>query len=167
MPYGFNDDKSKNDLSDYVTRDDTTVFASKSHTHKAGDITSGTLAIARGGTAATQIETILPNQFVSPAGATSGTADGDVVKWGRLVQFHLIFTVNKDLAAGDIVNTTLANIIDPNNRPLAAVALTSGGSGAVVSGFLGKGGALAITATSRAIASGTDISLGGMYITAK
>jgi hypothetical protein len=60
MPYGFNDDRSKFDLSGIISSiaDIISTLNGKSdagHKHAASDITSGTLPLARGGTGVTSV----------------------------------------------------------------------------------------------------------------
>ncbi len=97
------------------------------HAHAAGDITSGTLALARGGTgqSGTSASTVVANVAVAASGCTISSAQ--FAYWGKMAMVRLVITKKAAVTSG---TTTLATIVEGRRPRYHAIAERGWGEGA-------------------------------------
>ena len=101
--------------------------ADTAHKHAAGDITTGSLAVARGGSgqSGTSASTTVANVAVAASGCTITTAQ--FACWGKVAMVRLVITKKAAVTSG---TTTLATIVEGRRPRYFAVAERGWGEGA-------------------------------------
>ncbi len=117
----------------YTGTEADTLLSGKSdtdHTHAASDITSGLLALARGGSGqqGTNASGTIANLAVAASGCTITAAQ--IAYWGKLAMVRLVITKKTAVTSG---TTTLATIVEGRRPRYYAIAERLWGGGARIS----------------------------------
>ena len=146
--------------SRYYTESETdTMLSGKSdtgHTHAAGDITSGTLPLARGGSGntATGATTTIANIATAASGCEITTAQ--YACWGKVAMVRLIVKKTAAVTSG---TTTLCTLVSGKRPKYSAPAQWTWHSGAIIS----SAGAVQVNG---AISAGASLTILSTYILA-
>ena len=126
--------------------------ADTDHIHAAGDITSGSLAVARGGTgqAGTSASTVVANVAAAASGCSITTAQ--YAYWGKVAMLRLVVKKTAAVSSG---TTTLATIVEGRRPRYYASAQRGWGEGAritpagevQVNGAIAAGESITVLAT--------------------
>lgn len=114
----------------YTETEADTLLSGKSntdHKHSAADVTSGSLALVRGGTgqAGTSASATIENVAEAASGCTITTAQ--FAYWGKLAMVRLVITKKTAVTSG---TTTLATIVEGRRPRYYAIAERQWGGGA-------------------------------------
>ena len=144
---------TESDITDFGS------YAPATHTHAASDIDSGTLAVNRGGTGQSSVDTesTISNVISASSGITVSAAA--YRKWGKFVQLNVDF--KRSSAISNNTSVTVGTVAS-GKRP---VAIASGGNGSSIIAYCNSSGTLSVRNISGSqISANTTINVSICYL---